>query len=66
MNYISIGITILAAFIISVVLTKSEIPILRRKAGQNIREEGPESHYAKAGTPSMGGISIIIAADKNW
>ena len=62
MNYISIGITILAAFIISVDLTKSEIPILRRKAGQNIREEGPESHYAKAGTPSMGGISIIIAA----
>lgn len=62
MNYISIGITILVAFIISVILTKSEIPILRRKAGQNIREEGPESHYSKAGTPSMGGISIIIAS----
>ena len=48
MNYISIGITILAAFIISVILTKSEIPILRKKAGQNIREEGPESHFSNA------------------
>lgn len=60
MNYISIGITILAAFLVSVVLTKLEIPVLRRKAGQNIREDGPESHLSKAGTPSMGGISIII------
>lgn len=60
MNYISIGIIILAAFIASVIITKAEIPVLRRKAGQNIREEGPESHFSKAGTPSMGGISIII------
>ncbi|MDD4200936.1 MAG: phospho-N-acetylmuramoyl-pentapeptide-transferase [Eubacteriales bacterium] len=49
------------AFIISVIGTKVEIPILRKKAGQNIREEGLKSHYLKAGTPSMGGISIIIA-----
>ena len=62
MNYISIGIIILAAFIASVIITKAEIPVLRRKAGQNIREEGPESHFSKAGTPSMGGISIIIGA----
>ena len=32
------------------------------KAGQVIREEGPQSHLSKAGTPSMGGIFIIIAA----
>lgn len=62
MNYISIGITITVAFLISVILTKSEIPVLKRKAGQNIREDGPESHLSKAGTPSMGGISIIIGA----
>ncbi len=49
----------LVAFVITVVITKIEIPILRRKAGQNIREEGLQSHYSKAGTPSMGGISII-------
>ncbi len=29
--------------------------------GQYIREEGPESHQAKAGTPTMGGILIVIA-----
>lgn len=62
MSYINIGIVIITAFIISVVLTKLEIPILRAKAGQNIREDGPESHLSKAGTPSMGGIAIIIGA----
>ncbi len=51
----------IGAFIISVIATKIEIPILKKKAGQNIREEGLKSHYAKAGTPSMGGVSIIIA-----
>ncbi len=49
------------SFLIAVIITKAEIPFLRRKAGQNIREEGLKSHYSKAGTPSMGGISIIIA-----
>lgn len=63
MNYFSIGIIILLAFIVSVLFTSLEIPILQRKqAGQNIREEGPKSHYSKAGTPSMGGIAIIGAA----
>ena len=57
----TILITAAAAFVIAVIITKYEIPFLRRKAGQNIREEGLKSHYAKAGTPSMGGISIIIA-----
>lgn len=50
-----------AAFLIAACITKIEIPILREKAGQNIREEGLKSHYSKMGTPSMGGISIIIA-----
>lgn len=59
---IHILIVFIAAFVISLVITKLEIPILRKKAGQNIREEGLKSHYSKAGTPSMGGISIIIAA----
>ena len=31
------------------------------KAGQMIRREGPEAHYAKAGTPTMGGVLIILA-----
>ena len=62
MKYISIGIIMLMSFIISVIITKVEIPVLKRKAGQNIREDGPQSHLSKAGTPSMGGIAIIIAA----
>ena len=62
MKYISIGIIMLISFIISVVITKVEIPVLKRKAGQNIQEDGPQSHLSKAGTPSMGGIAIIIAA----
>lgn len=52
-----------AALVLSAVLTKLEIPMLiRLKTGQNIREEGPQGHMAKAGTPSMGGLAIIAAA----
>ncbi len=34
----------------------------RLNFGQNIRELGPKRHYQKAGTPTMGGIIILIAA----
>lgn len=38
------------------------IPELHKlKFGQSIREEGPKSHQAKSGTPTMGGIMIILA-----
>lgn len=48
--------------VLSLSFTRFLIPVLvKMKAGQNIREEGPESHQAKAGTPSMGGIGIIAA-----
>ncbi|SEH34724.1 Phospho-N-acetylmuramoyl-pentapeptide-transferase [Selenomonas sp. KH1T6] len=37
------------------------IPWLHKlKFGQSIREEGPQSHQAKSGTPTMGGIMIIL------
>ncbi len=37
------------------------IPLLKRlKFGQQIREEGPKSHYKKAGTPTMGGLNMIF------
>ena len=37
------------------------IPELHKlKVGQSIREEGPKSHQAKSGTPTMGGIMIIL------
>ena len=31
------------------------------KIGQEIREDGPQSHYAKSGTPTMGGVLMIIS-----
>lgn len=54
--------TIVASFLIVVLLAPICIPFLHKlKFGQSIREEGPKSHYKKAGTPTMGGIIILIA-----
>jgi len=36
--------------------------VRERSLGQQIREDGPESHHAKAGTPTMGGVVIVVAA----
>lgn len=53
--------SILAAFIVTVVICPLVIPVLHRmKFGQPIREEGPKSHKKKEGTPTMGGIMILI------
>ncbi|MEA4922033.1 MAG: phospho-N-acetylmuramoyl-pentapeptide-transferase [Eubacteriaceae bacterium] len=62
MTYFMIIIPAVVGFIAAVILTAILIPVLKRQAGQNIREEGPEAHQAKAGTPSMGGAAIIVAA----
>lgn len=52
----------LAAAISSWVLGKIMIPVLlKRKIRQSEREEGPESHLKKVGTPTMGGVFIIMA-----
>lgn len=49
------------AFIIAIAAGPLFIPVLKRlKFGQSIREEGPESHYIKAGTPTMGGVLILL------
>jgi phospho-N-acetylmuramoyl-pentapeptide-transferase len=51
-----------AALLICVFLSPRFIAFLRvREFGQNIREEGPEGHHSKAGTPTMGGIIIFLA-----
>src|SRR5258707_9140822 len=43
-------------------LSPKFIDFLRNRSfGQNIREEGPEGHKSKAGTPTMGGIIIFVA-----
>src|SRR6185436_506665 len=52
----------LTALMISFILGPWLIERMRRiKLGQYIREEGPKSHHAKAGTPTMGGILINVA-----
>ena len=57
-----IAIPVIIAFAICVCLCPIFIPFLRRlKFGQYIREEGPESHQKKSGTPTMGGLIILIS-----
>lgn len=52
----------LFAFILTVIIAKFSIPFLRKfKLGQNIREDGPQSHLSKSGTPTMGGIFFVIS-----
>jgi phospho-N-acetylmuramoyl-pentapeptide-transferase len=52
----------IAAMLICIFLGPKFIEYLRLKEfGQNIREEGPEEHHAKAGTPTMGGLIIFIS-----
>ena len=49
------------AFIVSIIMGFIIIPILKkRKVGQIERDDGPQSHLKKQGTPTMGGIIIII------
>jgi phospho-N-acetylmuramoyl-pentapeptide-transferase len=51
-----------ASLLICLFLSPKFIEFLRnREFGQNIREEGPEGHRTKAGTPTMGGIIIFFA-----
>jgi phospho-N-acetylmuramoyl-pentapeptide-transferase len=51
------------SMIIALLGTRPTITVLRkRKLGQQIRTDGPQAHLGKSGTPTMGGIVIIIAA----
>ncbi|NLY86478.1 MAG: phospho-N-acetylmuramoyl-pentapeptide-transferase [Tissierellia bacterium] len=50
------------SFIITLILGPIIIPLLRKlKIGQNVRDDGPQTHLKKSGTPTMGGIMILIA-----
>ena len=52
---------LLLAFALVVILMSPYIRLLRWIGfGKHIREEGPESHYAKEGTPTMGGLLIVL------
>ncbi|HEX3392567.1 MAG TPA: phospho-N-acetylmuramoyl-pentapeptide-transferase, partial [Solirubrobacteraceae bacterium] len=64
-----------AALLICIFLSPKFIEFLRnREFGQHIREDGPEGHHQKAGTPTMGGVLIfgavmvpyLILSDFEW
>ncbi|MCW2929041.1 MAG: phospho-N-acetylmuramoyl-pentapeptide-transferase [Actinomycetia bacterium] len=51
------------SLVIALIGTRPTISVLRkRKLGQQIRSDGPQAHLGKSGTPTMGGIVIIIAS----
>ncbi len=51
-----------AALLLCVFLSPKFIAFMHdRQFGQHIREEGPAGHHAKAGTPTMGGVIIMLA-----
>ncbi len=53
---------IVGAFFITLVLGPIIIPYLRKlKFGQTVRDDGPQSHLKKNGTPTMGGIIFLIS-----
>ncbi|BCK00189.1 phospho-N-acetylmuramoyl-pentapeptide-transferase [Anaerocolumna chitinilytica] len=53
---------VVIAFIISLILCPILIPFLRKlKWGQYVRGDGPKSHFKKSGTPTMGGIVILLS-----
>jgi phospho-N-acetylmuramoyl-pentapeptide-transferase len=59
----NIIISFVVGIVVSVILFMVFIPYLHRlKFGQTIRIEGPKEHYKKNGTPTMGGIVIILGS----
>lgn len=64
-NYVSFrtGGAIITAFVLSLYMGKPMIAWLKglQGAGQPIRDDGPESHLKKVGTPTMGGLMILIS-----
>ena len=62
MDYFDTVMPVLISFSISIILCPVVIPFLKRlKFGQYVREDGPRSHLKKAGTPTMGGLIILIS-----
>lgn len=53
---------VLIAFFLNIVISPFVIPMLQRfKFGQNVRSDGPNTHLKKAGTPTMGGVIILVS-----
>ena len=61
MDY-TIFLPVIIAFALSAVMGPLIIPVLRRlKMDQTEREDGVKSHLKKAGTPTMGGVMILLS-----
>lgn len=61
MRIFAVSTILLIGILYGIILFKVMIPLLRRfKLGQAIRSEGPKAHLNKKGTPTMGGLVIII------
>jgi len=56
-----LGLSLATSASLTAILTWLFLPALKRLKGETIREDVPERHKAKAGTPTMGGISFTIA-----
>jgi phospho-N-acetylmuramoyl-pentapeptide-transferase len=66
-DFTVVVITMGVAFLLSIILGPLFIPILRKlKFGQQIRTEGPQGHQKKQGTPTMGGIIILLAVSLSF
>jgi phospho-N-acetylmuramoyl-pentapeptide-transferase len=60
-NLISIAVALMLAFVGIVILAPIYISLLQRLGyGKVIRADGPEAHYGKAGTPTMGGMLVVV------
>ncbi len=61
MNLIDMVVALLLAFVGLVILAPIYINLLQRLGyGKQIRSDGPEAHYGKAGTPTMGGMLVVV------
>lgn len=66
MAILALGVMV-TAFLSGLLLGGPYIRLLRRlRIGQNIRREGPQSHYAKQGIPTMGGLLVILIVAALW
>ena len=59
--------TVFLGLLLAVVLTMALMPLMirvlrQRHIGQQVRADGPDTHFVKQGTPTMGGVVLILAA----
>ncbi len=59
--WLDAAIVLAATFVLTVLIGLPGLPLLRRlRVGQTVRDDGPQSHFAKSGTPTFGGFFFLI------